>query len=792
MSRRGQFIGCCLALLLAAAGGLGWWLERLTRIDPALLQSRSCLLVTDRHGAWLRFVPDRTGARHLRVPFARIPDTVKNAFLAAEDRHFWRHPGIDPGAMARAARDSIAAGRIVSGASTITQQVVRLLLPVERSAANKALELIRALRLERMLSKQEIFERYLNQVPLGNQLEGIEAAARIYFGRSCSELNAAEAAVLASLPKAPGRFNPYGSEPSRLLQRKDWVLGRMHAEGFLSAAELDRERRHRISFQPKKFPFAAPHFVDFVLARDNPAGNGGEPGAKPAADRQLITTLDLEQQERVERVLASHQARLNRFGARQAAVVVLDNGAGAITALAGSIHYGARDQGFNNGATALRSPGSALKPLLYAQALDAGFTTASILDDLAREYRFPGGSYLPANYDRRTYGPVTLREALANSFNLSAVHLLNRIGYQAFYDVLKRLDLINFPERGPDHYGLGMVVGNPEVTLVQLAAAYASLANGGRFRAPAWLVAAAPNPAVRVFSEPAAFITADILSDPSARSITFARARGMNPPYRVALKTGTSSKYRDGWTVGFTPAHTVAVWVGNFDGRPTAGLSGSSGAAPIVADILADLYRLGPPAAFTPPPGLSRAAVCPVSGMKPGPRCPQWKEDWFITGTEPDTPCTVHRNTPLHHELPARFAAWVERRRLQGNAGRFRLEDAEPDAEAIGDAAAEATGIAGIAVASQPNPGVPRDAIVITQPQAGTRLLLDRRRGAQVIILQAAVARMQPYVTWMVDDAEPIAVGPPYSLEWPLRPGRHRILAETPDQRSDLVEIVVE
>ncbi|PIU31835.1 MAG: penicillin-binding protein 1C [Syntrophobacteraceae bacterium CG07_land_8_20_14_0_80_61_8] len=791
MSRRGKFIGFCL-VLAAAVGSLGGWIERLTRIDPAALQAAPCLLVTDRHGAWLRFIPDRTGARHLAVPFERIPDTVKNAFLAAEDHNFWRHPGIDPGAMARAARDSIAAGRIVSGASTITQQVVRLLLPVERSATNKALELIRALRLERMLSKQEIFELYLNRVPLGNQLEGIEAAARIYFGRSCDALNAAEAAVLAALPKAPGRFNPYGSEPDRLLQRKNWVLGRMHAEGFLSAAELDQERRRAISFQPKQFPFAAPHFVDFVLARENAARDGTEPGPDPGGDRELTTTLDLVLQERVERVLASHQARLNHFGARQATAVVLDNAACSIAAMAGSIHYGGRHLGFNNGATALRSPGSALKPLLYAQALDAGFTTASILDDLAREYRFPGGSYFPANYDRRSYGPVTLREALANSFNLSAVHLLNRIGYQAFYDVLKRLDLINFPDRGPDYYGLGMVVGNPEVTLVQLAAAYAALANGGRFRVPTWRTEAAPAEAVRVFSEPAAFITADILSDPSARAITFARAHGMNPPYRVALKTGTSSRYRDGWTVGFTPAHTVAVWVGNFDGRPTAGLSGSSGAAPIVADILTDLYRLGPPAAFTPPPGLSRAPVCPVSGMKPGPRCPQWKEDWFITGTEPDTPCTVHRDTPLHHELPARFAAWVERRRLQGNAGRYRLEGAGASSDAAADALTETTTAGAADPARLPAAGIAQDAIVITQPRAGTRLLLDRRRSDQVLTLQAAVARLQPYVTWMVDDAAPIAVGPPYSLEWPLRPGRHRILAETPDHRSDLVEILVE
>ena len=250
-----------------------------------------------------------------------------------------------------------------------------------------------------------------------------------------------------------------------------------------------------------------------------------------------------------------------------------------VVALVGSCAYGPRDQGFNNGAAAWRSPGSTLKPFLYAQALDQGFTPASVLEDVERRYRTPRGEFIPANFDRVAHGPISFREALGNSLNLSAVHLLNLMGTETYYETLAGLRLINRPEFTPEHYGLGLVVGNPEVSLLQLAAAYACLANGGKFAPLRFTLGAAQAEETPVFSPQAAFIISDILSDPMARVRIFGGASAMNPPYRMAIKTGTSTHFRDLWAVAYTPEYTLAVWVGNFNGRPTADLSGAGAAA---------------------------------------------------------------------------------------------------------------------------------------------------------------------------------------------------------------------
>ena len=343
-----------------------------------------------------------------------------------------------------------------------------------------------------------------------------------------------------------------------------------------------------------------------------------------------------------------------------------------VAALVGSCHYGPRDQGFNDGATAQRSPGSALKPFLYAQALDLGFNPARVMADVDERYRTPRGEFIPANFDRVAQGPISMREALGNSLNLSAVSLLNQIGPPAFYDLLTRLQLINHPERPAEYYGLGLVVGNPEVSLLQLASAYACLANGGVFR-PARCIrtgevgrsetVATPHPdplpsrgegikkeagsvsssgeggkkepgsennagpvnsliqvkeaPEQIFSPQAAYIVSDILADTLARSRTFGSSLAMNQTFPLAIKTGTSTHYRDCWAVGYTPEYTLAVWTGNFDGRPTAKMSGASASAPILADLAAAVINPERSPGFTEPPGITRLEICSFSGMLP-------------------------------------------------------------------------------------------------------------------------------------------------------------------------------
>ena len=583
----------CLAAALLALTGLAWHFEAASRLDPAALEPRPGPLVLDRTGRTLRLVSEAQGGKLVTLPDRAVPALVAGAFVAAEDQRFWRHPGIDPLAILRAAMSNLSHGRIVSGASTLTQQLARLTYPGPRSYYRKLVEVCRSLRLEAVLSKDEILRRYLDRVPLGNNLMGVEAGAWAYFGKTASQLTVEEAATLAALVKAPGALNPCGPHRDRLLTRQRWVLSRMARLGYLSPEELEARQSEPVRFRgngprPPAFPFEAPHFVNLVLAQERPAAPGPQ---------RIRTTLDLPLQRRAQAIVNSHRARLLKAGASQAAAVIVANGSREVLALVGSCAYGPRDRGFNNGAVAWRSPGSTLKPFLYALALDQGFTPASVLEDVERRYRTPRGEFIPANFDRVSHGPISFREALGNSLNLSTVHLLNLMGPETYYDTLAGLHLINHPEFTPEHYGLGMVVGNPEVSLLQLAAAYACLANGGRF-APLRLTLDSPKAdGTPVFTSQAAFIISDILSDPMARIRIFGGASAMNPPYRMAIKTGTSTHFRDLWAVAYTPDYTLAVWVGNFDGRPTADLSGAGAAAPIVADLAEALFAGSIPAA---------------------------------------------------------------------------------------------------------------------------------------------------------------------------------------------------
>ncbi len=593
------------AAVLALAAGAAFWLWLATGVDPGRLDLPSCLRIEDRGGALLRFFPDARGERHIRAQGREIPPIVRRAFMAAEDERFLTHGGVDGPAVLRALLSNAAAGRVVSGASTITQQLVRLAYPRPRTLGRKALEAVRALRVERRLSKEDILVLYLNRVPMGNQLVGVQAAAGFYFGKSCAGLDAAEAALLAALPKAPGALNPRGPNRRRLRERRDWVLGRMRRLGWLDEASYRAAMAVEPAVRPRDFPLEAPHLTDDLMAA---AAGEGRTGT-------IRATVDLKLQKRVEETLLSHRERLAHRGASQAAAVVLDARAVDVLALAGSLEYSPAAYGFNNGAAALRSPGSALKPFLYALALDTGWTAATVIEDTERRWRLPAGEYLPANFNRAAYGPVALRDALGNSLNLAAVNLLNAVGGTDFYAALKNLGLINRPEHGPGYYGLGLVVGNPEVSLVQLAAAYAALARGGLFRPPAFEVDAARPPDRRIFLPASAYIVSSILADPSARAVSFGGYLPMNAVPGVALKTGTSTGYRDGWIVGYTPEYVVGVWAGNFDGSPTWNMSGASLVAPILHEILAGLYRLGDPPPFERPPDVVEATVCAASGI---------------------------------------------------------------------------------------------------------------------------------------------------------------------------------
>ncbi|MFZ5449784.1 MAG: penicillin-binding protein 1C [Thermodesulfobacteriota bacterium] len=797
---------CLLVLVLLILAALAWHLEAVSRLDQEALMLRPGPLVLDREGRILRLVPEFQGRKLVILPEGEVPPVVSAAFVAAEDQRFWHHPGIDPLAILRAAATNLTHGRVISGASTIPQQLARLIYPGPRSYYRKLVEMARSLRLSIRYSKEEILRQYLNRVPLGSNLMGVEAGAWAYFGKTASNLTYGEAATLAALVKAPSALNPYGPNRDRLLVRQRWVLSRMAQLGYLSSQEFQACQAEPPRFRghgprPPAFPFEAPHFVNLVLAREKSA----------SGPQRLWTTLDLPLQRRAQAIVSSHQARLKKAGASQAAAVIVDNTSREVLALVGSCAYSPRDQGYNNGAAAWRSPGSTLKPFLYGLALDQGFTSASVLEDVERRYRTPRGEFIPSNFDRVSHGPVSFREALGNSLNLSAVHLLNLVGPETYYDTLANLNLINRPEFSPDHYGLGLVVGNPEVSLLQLAAAYASLGHRGSF-APLRLTLDAPRQAgTPIFSPQAAFIISDILSDPMARARIFGGAVAMNPPYRLAIKTGTSTRYRDEWAVGYTPEYTLAVWVGNFDGRPTVGLSGATAAAPIVADLAAVLFAGAPPAPFKKPAGVIAAEVCAFSGLNPGPGCVHQRREFFITGTEPQTVCTYHHRKEPWHRIPANFAGWLHQRFDKGGEGRFRLADFDQDLRktfaspvAAGPKAnasrrhPEGAVIAGLPstnfvanLASARSDGLALQ-VSISSPLNGDRYLLPPH--SEVIRLTGKARCRDPLkkVNWFVDGLEVAATGPPYELLLELGRGRHRITVVGPGNQGDSVEVFVQ
>jgi penicillin-binding protein 1C len=785
----------------------GFGLEAATRFESAALAPVPGPLVLDRHGEILRLVPDRQGRKAVRLPVGPLPPTVVAAFVAAEDQRFWRHPGVDLMAVVRAAGQNLAGWRTISGASTITQQLSRLTYPGPRTYRRKFLEMVRSLRIERALGKEEILRCYLDRVPLGHNLVGVESAALAYFGQPAASLRPSQAAVLAALAKAPSALRPNGPRHYRLLSRQHWVLERMASLGFVTSQQLELARTEPLAFhgvggdQPV-FPFQAPHFLQLVLAR---------PGAPTSPTAIVPTTLDLSLQRRVETAVRSHRTRLLRYGASQAACVVVDNRTLGVLALVGSYHYGPRQQGFNNGAAAQRSPGSTLKPFLYAQALDQGFSSAMVLEDVERRYRTPWGEFLPANFDRSAHGPVPFREALANSLNLSAVNLLNAVGFEAFYDTLKGLQLINHPERTASHYGLGLVVGNPEVTLLQLAAAYGSLANGGVFRNLRFSPEEPMATGVRVFSPQAAFIISDILADPLARGRVFGGSLAMNEPYRLATKTGTSTKYRDCWCVAYSPEYTVAVWVGNFKGEPTTNLSGATAAAPIMADVVRELFGGNKPAPFARPEGVVTLSVCAFSGLLPAPGCTHLRREIFFTGAGPTQSCTYHRPQDPWHHLSTPYAGWLRQRYVRGGEGRFRLagfdenlEGLFPDAEeklaaapppqapggrvTLGPAASGRLGLAQTRFPA-PGPGAP---VTIQYPLNGDHFLLQPPAEELHLTVKAACHVPFPRVTWILDGKEVGVTGPPYEVTLELGRGRHRLMVVSPDGIGDAVTVGVQ
>lgn len=618
-------VGAILVLLVAGRLVPGFEFEG--------IKKDSGFLILDSQGRTLRVVNREKG---LWVDLDDVSPHLVNATLFSEDRRFWLHQGVDPVSLARAVWQNARAGRAAYGGSTITMQTARLLLgPRPRDIKAKFEEILLSGYLEWRLPKSGILEIYLNLAPYACRNIGCRAASLGYFGAEPGELSPAQASWLAVIPRNPSYYDP-GRRAERLEQARQRLLAGMGRAGLLSPGGSETAAVPP-AVSTEVPPFAAPHFCDWLLARS------------PREWGDVPTTVDGKLSGELERHIRAYVKKLSRHGISNAAAVVIRNSDMALLAMVGSADYlDSRISGQVNGATSLRQPGSALKPFTYGLALERGFPASYLLPDIDFDPGPGDERFIPRNYDERFHGPVRIRTALGCSYNVAAVRMLERVGQP---ELLERLRKAGFRSlrHDPDHYGLGLTLGNGEVTLLEMTRAYAALANMGWYKEVRFLggkrgkdQAEAAEDSARIFSERVAYILAHMLSDRSARQPAFGECSPLDLPFPCAAKTGTTKDYRDNWTVGFTADYTVGVWVGNFDGRPMHGVSGVSGAGPLFRDIMLALHRGRRPEAFARPGGIEEKSVCPLSGDLAAEGCPNRMSELFLAGGAPKSECRFH------------------------------------------------------------------------------------------------------------------------------------------------------
>ncbi|HJZ86675.1 MAG TPA: transglycosylase domain-containing protein [Polyangia bacterium] len=601
--------------------------------DRARLEPGAGVTLLDRDGGILR----RAGAGAHWTPLDGIaPDLVK-ATLASEDHRFYDHHGVDVWGLTRAAWLDLRGGRMAFGGSTITMQLVRMVEPGPRGLSRKLRQIVDAVRIERALSKPAILEQYLNRAYYGNRATGAQAAAQVYFGKPAAELSLGEAALLAVIPRAPEAYDPFRQREAALARRAH-VLSLMVKRGFISAEEARAAAAEPLALKRTPAPFQAPHFCDHVLFELAAQGASGT----------VRTTLDRPLQERLEAATQDHLRTLFGQHVTNAGIVVLDNDSGAVRALIGSSSYSDAQVDI---VLARRSPGSALKPFLYALALERGDGPASVAYDAVRPELHVGRAH---NADGKQRGAVRYRDALGSSLNLAALDLVTRrVGTQTFLDRLAQAGLLRPGTTGSP----GVVLGAASVRPLDLAAAFAAFARDGTFH-PWHDRAGAERPAERLFSPQVAFLVADMLADPAARRPVFGEDLPLDLPFRLLAKTGTSAGFADNVTVGATREYTVLAWAGNFDGSPMHGVLAMRGAAPLVRAAFLTLRERGPLTLPERPDRIEEAAVCPLSGLRPGPYCQARKRDLFVAGTAPGRTCDWHRAGGAI-QWPSELRAWA-------------------------------------------------------------------------------------------------------------------------------------
>lgn len=593
------------------------------------------------------------------VPLAEIPNHVIQATIAIEDQNFYQHPGFSIRGISRAFRSNLQ-NESLQGGSTITQQLVKnTLLSPERTWERKVKEVVLSFIAEFYYSKDEILSMYLNQVPYGGSAYGVEEASQMYFGKSVRELDLAEAAFIAGLPASPTKYSPYGSNPEAAHVRQRQVIRRMVEDGYITNSMATEALSEEIAVVPLQSTILAPHFVMYVrdllseMYGSHMVENGG---------LEVTTSLDLALQNQAQTVVSNEINNLARLNVKNGAALITQPKTGEILAMVGSTNYfDSTNDGQVNVTTRLRQPGSSIKPLTYAMALERGLTPATVIPDTPVCFQSVGSPpYCPKNYDNRFRGRVTLRQSLAGSYNVPAVKTLAQFSVNDLIDKAEAMGISTWTER--NRFGLALTLGGGEVKMTDMAVAYGVFANqgikvplqpilevktaDGRVLAKKPCLDTKTNKVVECQSEQVvdprvAYQITNILSDNDARAPAF----GLNsvlhiPGQEVAVKTGTTNNLRDNWTIGYTSDFLVAVWVGNNDNtRMSYIASGITGASPIWNKLIVSMIDPQKQHLFTPPTNLAKVSICSITGTLACNGCPA-RDEYFIPGTEPSNHCS--------------------------------------------------------------------------------------------------------------------------------------------------------
>ena len=747
---------------------------------PASLQmkeDKEPVRILDRNGQLLYEKRNDDFGSQVFLEFEKIPQNIFDALIAIEDKSYFSHHGISWKGIGRAAWQNYTAGKIVSGGSTITQQLVRnRLKPEKRYYLYKAHEALLALKLETRMDKEEILEAYLNSAYFGHQAYGIQAASQIYYEKNAAELSLAESAFLIGLIQSPSNYDPY----------KNYEAAKERQARVIDAMPLNDDKKaslkkHPIKLGSGRIDIKAPHFVMWILEK---YGDRDE--------KEIQTTLDLDLQLEIERIIERQLEKLADKNVTSAAVVVLDTKTGELLTMVGSADYfDTKHDGAVNVAISSRQPGSALKPFTYALALRKGDTAATTVADIETQFFTQDGNpYIPRNYDYGYHGLVRYREALANSYNIPAVKVLEKVGVENLLHFLQAAGITTL-NQSPEHYGIALTLGDGEVKLLELAQVYGMLARGGKTLPLKILLNEKTEKGKQLIDEKIAWLITDILDDDIARIPEFGEAGPLEFDFPVAAKTGTTRNSRDNWTFGYTPSRVVGVWVGNADNSPMRGTSGITGAGPIFHDSVLAVMSSQPRLTFRQPEGIVEKEICTLSGKLPTQYCPHTMKEWFVWGTEPKeyddlyTPIEIDkRNSKLAGQnCPEEFMEEKVYVLFPPELKTWARENGWP---------APPTKYSPLCL---PDEDVSGSWLTIEKPNMGETFLLDPLipDENEKIILTASASDDIETIEWFIDGQSlGTATAPSFRMEWQPTKGLHMISAKSSDKKSSISIRIIE